>query len=215
MKNQYTLIFLALSIVLGLQLPAYAIPVGFDFSGTTGVGIVSGSFTYDNAEAPLATNVRGLAPNATYALINWNFGVTSNFPGLPSTTFANSIAGNSVEFCQGNCVFSSPGVTNLIFTNADNLLMQLTFGLLDPTPFTSPPADLSEWGSMSQSIYRVSCPVCVPLVIFQDGTLTATTVSIPEPSSLFLLALGLVSLGTWTWKQQGSRDTSASGSLGV
>ena len=209
MKRLYLMNFLTGCLLFGLLTPAHAIPVSFNFSGTTGVGIVSGSFTYDNAETPLATNVRGLAPNATYALTNWNFSVTSNLPGLPSTTFVNGVAGNSVEFCQGTCILSSIPVTNLIFANAGNLEMQLTFNpLLDPTPLTSPPADLSQWGgfnpqSQRSSFYRVACPVCAPVALFQDGALTAAT-PVPEPSSFLFLTCGLVGLAVWHWKRQSS-----------
>lgn len=211
MKRPYLTTFLTGCLLFGLLTPAHAIPVSFDFSGTLADGGgVTGSFTYENTESPLATNVRGLAPNATYALTNWNFAVTSGFVG--STTFSNDITGNSAEFCQGTCIFSSIPVSNLIFANADNLQMQLTFNpLSDPTPLTSPPANLSEWGgfnpqSQRSSFYRVPCPVCAPVALFQAGALTAApvSVSIPGPSSFLFLACGLVGLAVWQWKKRSS-----------
>jgi len=202
------LIAFLIALVLNVPQAALALPIAFDFSGITPVGTIVGSFNYDTEESPLALNVRGLNGNATYAMTGWNFNVTSSFEGLPSTTFSNSLAGNTLEFCQGNCVFSSGPVTNLIFRNPEHLFLQLTFDpLLDPTPLTTPPSDLSEWGGFNpqtqrSSVYRVDGSV--PLVIVQSGALTASPVAVSEPSSLLLLALSFVSLGTWIWKQQGS-----------
>jgi len=186
MNKEYFASFLALSVMLNLLTSAHASPVTLDFSGTFGGGgTVSGSFTYDNAAAPLASNVRGLAPNATFPITTWNFTIDGG-SFLPSTTFVNDVAGNSVEFCLGVCVFSSPEVINLIFSNSNHLLLQLTFDpLLDPTPFTSPPADPSAWGGFNpqtqrSSEYRVPCPVCVPVALFQAGALTATHAPTPD-----------------------------------
>jgi hypothetical protein len=148
--------------------------VALDFSGTFGGGgTATGSFTYDKTAKSLATNVRGLAPNATYPLTAWTFTVTGATL-LPSSTFINGVPGHTAEFCVGTCVFSAAPVIELSFLNDSGLLLHLTFDLLDPTPLISPPADLSEWGGMKQSLYRIPCPVCVPVEIFQSGTLTAS-----------------------------------------
>jgi hypothetical protein len=149
-------------------------PVALDFSGTFGGGgTATGSFTYDKTAKSLATNVRGLAPNATYPLTAWTFTVTGATL-LPSSTFINAVPGHTAELCVGTCVFSAAPVIELSFLNDSGLLLQLTFDLLDPSPLSSPPADLSEWGGMKQSLYRIPCPVCVPVEIFQGGTLTAS-----------------------------------------
>ena len=148
--------------------------VVLDFSGTFGGGgTATGSFTYDKSAMSLATDVRGLAPNVTYPLTAWSFTVTGGAV-MPSGTFMNGVPGHSVEFCVGTCVFSAEPVIALSFLNDAGLLLQLTFDLLDPTPFANPPADFSEWGGMKDSLYRIPCPVCVPVAIFSDGTLTAT-----------------------------------------
>ncbi len=153
--------------------PPVAIPIALDFSGAFGGGgMATGSFTYDKTAMSLATNVRELAPNATYPLTSWTFTVTGGAI-LPSSTFMNGVPGHSAEFCVGTCVFSAAPVIELSFLNDAGLLLHLTFDLLDPTPLTSPPADLSEWGSMRQSVYRKPCPVCVPVAIFSEGALTA------------------------------------------
>jgi hypothetical protein len=167
-----------------------------------GTGIAVGSLTYDSADGPTAFNVRGLANNAVYSLTAWDFTLTSNDTVMPSTIFTNGLSGNTAEFCLGNCVFASPGVTNLIFRNDQNLLLQLTFGLADPTPFVRPPSDVTEWGTMQQSIYEVPCPICVPVTIFSGGQLSGSvsqlSAAVPEPSSLALLSLVL--MGWIGWK---------------
>ena len=153
--------------------PPVNVLVALDFSGTFGGGgTATGSFTYDKTAMSLATDVRGLAPNATYTLTSWTFTVTGGAI-LPSSTFMNGVPGHSAEFCVGTCVFSAAPVIELSFLNDAGLLLQLTFDLLDSTPFANPPVDLSEWGSMRQSVYRIPCPVCVPVAIFSDGALTS------------------------------------------
>src|SRR6185295_3629261 len=181
-----------------LSLPAFALatPVSLEFIGSFGgSGIASGSFTYDNAEGPTALNVRGLANNAIYGLTAWDFTVTATEFVLPSTTFASGLAGNTAEFCLGNCVFSAGDTTNLIFKNDQNLLMQITFQMTDPTPLVTPPADISEWGTLREAVYRVPCPICVPVTIFTSGALSGSvsqpSANVPETSSLALVAVGL------------------------
>lgn len=147
--------------------------VTLEFSGTfAGGGTATGSFTYDKTAMSVATDVRGLAPNATYPLTAWTFTVTGGAI-LPSSTFMNGVPGHSAELCLGTCIFSAAPMIELNVLNDAGLQLQLTFDLLDPTPFANPPADLSEWGGMVQSLYRFSCPVCFPVAIFNAGTLTA------------------------------------------
>ena len=118
--------------------PPVAIPIALDFSGAFGGGgMATGSFTYDKTAMSLATNVRGLAPNATYPLTSWTFTVTGGAI-LPSSTFMNGVPGHSAEFCVGTCVFSAAPVIELSFLNDAGLLLHLTFDLLDPTPFDQP-----------------------------------------------------------------------------
>ena len=137
-------------LLLGSPLRAFATPVTFEYFSThvsTG-GSVTGSFTYETTTSPEALNVRGLSPNATYAMTQWDFSVISGTDLLPNTIFSSNQAENSLEFCVGNCVFSAGSTISLTFLNPDDLSMRIVFTSLDPTPLTSPPANLSDMGSL-------------------------------------------------------------------
>jgi hypothetical protein len=180
-------IIILLSAMLVFPSISHAVPLTLSFTGVTGVGTVEGTFTYETVQTPNGFDVRGLSNNATYALGSWNVLATSNFPGLPTTLF-NGGSGQSVEFCQGNCVFSAPDVTNLIFRDStSNTLLQLTFSLADPTPLTTPPASVQDWGAFvsAGSQYRIA--QSVPLALLTDGSLSS--VSVPEPANLAWLSL--------------------------
>jgi len=163
---------------------ALAVPLTFNFSGTTGVGSVNGSFTYETVQTPLATNVRGLLDNATYQLSTWQFLAESNMEEFfPATTYSSATGGGTAEFCQGKCIFGSGPVwyTTLTFANGTTSL-RLAFNLADPSPLTSAPSGPNEWGSfVTQSTFRGTTG---GLALFSDGTLSST--SVPEPSSILL-----------------------------
>jgi hypothetical protein len=180
-------IIIVLSAILVVPTISHAAPLTLSFNGVTGVGTVEGTFTYETVQGPTGFNVRGLANNVTYALGSWSILATSNFAGLPTTMF-NGASGQSVEFCQGNCVFSAPFVTNLIFRDSTtNTLLQLTFSLADPTHLTTPPASALEWGAVipAGSQYRIA--QSVPLALLTTGSLSS--VSVPEPANLAWLSL--------------------------
>lgn len=208
-----TLRGLCFFLLLGMPNFVAAAPLTLDFLGSYGGGGTAiGSLTYDTADAPTAFNVRGLANNAVYTLTGWNFSLTAIEAFMPATTFASGAAGSTAEFCLGNCVFSSPAVTNLIFRNDQGLLMQLTFQTFDPAPFVTPPANVSQWGTLREGVYRVPCPICVPVTLFTDGVLTTSTsqpVAVPEPSSWLLLGLAVVWLVGWqTWRRRATSSSS-------
>ncbi len=89
---------------------------------------------------------------------------------LPSTVFDSSQPDNTVEFCEGICIFSSTPIVDLRFHNTGPDMLQLMFQHADPTPFINPPATLAEWGPHFESYYRV--PNDVPLAILHTGVLT-------------------------------------------
>lgn len=143
------------------------------FSGTFGPdGTVEGTFTYEITQGPNATNVRSLQPNVLYRLTSWHMVVNSGQIAnlLPSTVFDSAEPDNTVEFCEGICVFSSPSLVELRFHNTGPDMLQLTFQHADPTPLINPPASLAEWGAHLQSTYRV--PNDVPVAVLNTGGLT-------------------------------------------
>jgi len=147
------------------------------FTGTFGTdATVHGSFTYEITQGPIGTNVRGLSPNVVYRLASWDIVVDSaSLEGLlPSTIYRQDQLNNTVEFCEGHCIFASPDAIQLTFRNASDFVLTLAFGLQDPTPSINPPSTLAEWGPLvsNGSSYRVPCPVCGPLAVIQTGALT-------------------------------------------
>jgi len=135
--------------------------------------VITGTFTYETTIGPSATNVRNLSPNVLYRLTAWNFVVESVLTGLlPSTTYRNGEPGNTAEFCEGTCLFSSNSFLELRFANTGATVLSLLFEVRDPTPFINPPSALSEWGPFVEATYRVPCPVCVPLAVIPTGTLS-------------------------------------------
>ena len=185
-----------LLVALSLLVPsiAAASPVSFSFTGETGAGPVSGTFTYETVQSPATLDVRGLVGNATYLMSSWNFTAASNVEGLPTTTFSNTIAGNTVEFCQGKCIFGSPpGFTNLRFLS-NNVLLQLTFNLADGTPLSSPP-QAHEWGTFNVQGSQFRINNGVPLAIAIRGNLSP--LSVPEPRSWLSVLVGLAGVLTY------------------
>ena len=161
------------------------ITLAFSCRGPGPDGTVRGTFTYVIAQGPTDTNVRHLKENVVYQLEDWDLMVNSASMEdlLPSTRYRKEDQGNSVEFCLGYCVFASPPLISLTFRNGTNFILLLTFEMQDPTPMINPPSSVSEWGPLilNASMYRVPCPVCVPLALFSNGTLTMQTSQ--EPSA--------------------------------
>lgn len=172
--------WLLVALILLTPNVALAAPVSFSFTGETGAGPVSGTFTYETVQTPAALDVRGLPGNATYVLSSWTITASSNVEGLPTTTFSHAISGNTAEFCQGKCIFASPpAFTNLRFVS-NNVLLQLTFDLADATPLTSPP-QADEWGAFNVQGSQFRINNGVPLALGIRGNLSPS--SVPEPGS--------------------------------
>ncbi|HKY72220.1 MAG TPA: hypothetical protein VJL88_09900 [Nitrospira sp.] len=136
--------------------------------------VITGTFTYEPTIGPNATNVRSLSPNVLYRLTAWDFVVESALVGvLPSTTYRSGEPGNTAEFCEGVCIFSSDSFLELRFANTGTTVLSLLFEVRDPTPFINPPNSLSEWGPFVEGTYRVPCPACGPLAVIKDGALSS------------------------------------------
>lgn len=185
-------------LLLGSPLRAFATPVTFEYTSThvsTG-GVVTGSFTYETTASPLALDV-GLSPNATYAMTQWNFSVISGTDVIADTIFSSNDAGNSLEFCVGNCVFAGGSTIRLTLLNSD-FTSRIIFTSLDPTPITSPPANLSEWGAFIEADYHPASD-SVPLLVYREATLTQ---SVPEPQSALLAVIGLAAVFIWSSRKR-------------
>ena len=100
----------------------------FLFSGTLATGgTFTGELTYSSNELPNDTNVRGLAPNQTFAVESYRFALTPLYQLLPDElVFTNTDPENMIEYCSGICVFAEPAATNLILTKP-GYKVQLTF----------------------------------------------------------------------------------------
>ena len=145
------------------------------FSGTFGPdGTVDGTFTYEIAQGPNATNVRSLQPNVMYRLTSWNMVVNSGQVAnlLPSTVFDSSQPDNTAEFCEGICIFSSTPLAELRFHNTGPDMLQLMLRTRGPHPVHKSSGKPRGVGTTPffQSYYRV--PNSAPLAILNTGSLT-------------------------------------------
>lgn len=183
-------------VALTLLTPSIALatPVSFSFTGETGAGPVTGTFTYETDQSPAALDVRGLLGNATYVLSSWNFIASSNVEGLPTTTFSHTIPGNTAEFCQGKCIFASPPAFTNLRLVSNNVLLQLTFNLADATPLASPP-EAREWGAFNVQGSQFRINNGVPLALAIRGNLSPS--SVPESGSWLSLLVGLAGVVTY------------------
>lgn len=156
--------------------------VTLTFNGTFSCGsTATGTFSYLKDAAFHSSNVRGLSPNFIYPLISWSFTGDSRCDGLPSSTFTNGEPGQSAEFCVGQCQFSDDLEIQLSLTNqTDNVVMQLVWGLPEHVPSHRVP-QFADFGQFQQSLYRVPCPICSPVGIFQLGVLLESPANPPTP----------------------------------
>lgn len=146
-----------------------------------GYGTLEGTFTYETTQGPVEIDWAG-APkgNVRYALADYHFTFTpggltiSNFPTVE--TFSPTEPNNTGAFCLGNCIFTA-GQTAMLQLENGRYRIRIGFRHADPTPTINPPATLAEWGTHLQSDYRIPCPVCVPLLVINEATLTAVPAS--------------------------------------
>jgi hypothetical protein len=192
----YRGVMLLLAIFVLFPSMALAAPITLSFSGSTGAGLVNGSFTYETVQTPTATNVRGLLDNAVYSLSSWNMTAESNVEGLSTTTFSPS--NGRVEFCQGKCIFGSGSQWHTLLTfTTDFTKLQLGFLLGDSTPLVSPPASFAEWGTFSTNASQYRSTVLIPVgtsdgfpTFFSPLALaTGGSLSVPLPSTGMLCML--------------------------
>jgi hypothetical protein len=116
--------------------------------------------------------------------MDWCARLESNHSLLPTTTFSNTLAGNTFEYCVGKCIFGSGanGETTLRLLNSlTGTSLQLAFN-----------PDL--W--MNASTFSNTGSVTVALI--PQGTLTEGT--LPLPGSAWLLVAGLAAwlLARWS-----------------
>lgn len=116
-----------------------------------GLGNVSGTFAYDSAMQPQASNVRGLQPNAEYALRDWELTVDGGTIA-PSTTYKRGAPGNAAVFCVGQCILSPTQALRLFFTNESASTLEIVYAVVQPG--TALPFDLEQWGPFRFAVYR-------------------------------------------------------------
>ena len=146
------------------------------FAGTVSLGTVTGTLEYVIAQGPIATDVRGSGstrPNVVYQLQDYHFIVESGWELLPSGVYAKDAPNNTVEFCEGKCIFATPECTQITFKNGSGYELSLAFFLNDPTPLINPPGSLEEWGPIMLNASRYSVVNNgVPTSTVQSGTLS-------------------------------------------
>jgi hypothetical protein len=125
---------------------------------------------------------RNLAGTTGYQVLSWTMTATSRWDLLPSTTFSSDTLGHTAEYCLGRCYFGAATDVNVVRFLNGNLSMQLTF-----TP--------ELWKEMSW--YRINL---APMLMVTSGTanvwqpIQASSLSVPGPNTLILMALGMVLL---------------------
>lgn len=177
---------------------AHAVPLTLDFQAINASNItLTGSINYESTQSPSALNIMPpLSPNAAYDLSAWSvaINVPIQFSNLlpPLITMSSGLAGNTGTLCLGQCIFASPQIETLFFKD-DLHTLRLSFELAAPTPFTAPPSTPSQWGAFIQGDLETvtSSGAFSSLVVFNTGGVTSLQSSVPEPSSVLLLILGL------------------------
>jgi hypothetical protein len=112
-------------------------------------GTVDGTVTYAKDSPVVGTNVRGLAPNVTYALVGWNLTVHQTTFVLPNVVFTSALPGQA-EFCIGECIFSPLRMQRLLFrsgTSSLALMFLLPEGMSEALPST-----LTDWAPFAVNL---------------------------------------------------------------
>jgi len=128
---------------------------------------VQGTITYDPSAQNVGANVRGLMPNRVFRLQEWHVEV-QQIGTAPATVYDSKQPDNAAEFCKGICLFSAETALRLFFTNASAMTLEVVFSDGDSS---GAPEDVSDWGPFRFATYRVPCPVCVPVVVLETGTI--------------------------------------------
>jgi len=164
---------------------------GSDFGNNAGgipatpspIDSVSGSFTFRYDDT--ATPANGLF-SAT--LLSTSL-MTSGGTGLPSFNISNTgvtldfLGGTVLKVLWGGLINNPEGVTS----STDDIRTEFVNGVLDEVVFTTV--------ATSVEIYRSR---------IDSGSVTFSTISIPEPSTLALFATGLALLGFLGWRRRGA-----------
>jgi hypothetical protein len=118
-------------------------------------GTVDGLVTYLKTAAVTGTNVRGLEPNTTYALLGWNLTVHQTTFVLQDVLFSSGpdapVPGHG-EFCLGVCIFSNLHMQRLYFTVGTNSLALLFVPPEGEGLSTALPQTLDEWAPFAVTL---------------------------------------------------------------
>lgn len=110
-------------------------------------GTLTGWIRYDALQPARAGNVRGMVPNASYELIDYEFTVTTTFGAF---TF-RPVIGSQYELCVGACLFAaSQGSIRLWFQEGGKQL-QLIFPLAPSMTTLRYPLTVADWGQMDST----------------------------------------------------------------
>lgn len=168
---------------LALATPAWATPINLSFA--TSDGLASGTFAYDTSAALLTTNSLG---GSVYSLTAWDFRADGNSTALPLTTFSSDVAGHTGQLCVGSCTFAAPQQMRIDF-RGEGFWFFASFNITQP--LTTPPT-FEQIGAFGQASYRPQSEL-VPLRVWGNSPGSTATLtqaaSVPEPSTLFLLAV--------------------------
>lgn len=166
--------------VVGLAILFHATPswaISYTFAGTLADGgTITGAFAYNEAAAPIATNVRNLSPNQVFGVTSSSFTVT------PVSTFFPAFTAPIHEFCTGNCIFSAGTVTALTIRSASGVPLLLAW--------------TGDFGAFhTGSNLRNAAG---GMLMVRTGVLTQTSAqTVPEPSTGLLGLLGFAGIVLW------------------
>lgn len=137
------------------------------------------TFTYDHDALPTAVNVRGLEPNAVYAMrdveIQVEAGGTHAQPAL-------DLSAVPTEFCLGECIFS-PELGLRLYASTPQHQLQIV--LLTPAPPQGLPRTGLEWGALNLNASWLTSYTETGTLIARVmlRSLTIEAIDVPEPAA--------------------------------